>query len=42
MNTTDPNPVLMLFYLISAILLLAVGNFVYPTLRYRAKEKSEK
>ncbi len=39
MNTTDPNMIFMLFYLTSAILLLAVGIFVYPTLRERAKSK---
>jgi hypothetical protein len=40
MTTTDPNLILMLFYLTSAILLLAVGIIVYPTLRERAKKKS--
>lgn len=41
MDTTDPNVVLMLFYLTGAILLLAVAIFVYPTLVAREKKRLE-
>jgi len=39
MTTTDPNTILMLFYLTGAILLLAVAIFVYPSLQARYKKK---